>query len=397
VSLAVPTTKGLSDDIIAQLSAELSQSIPLLPKAFTPLLAKVLAAAFILLYKYAGFLFLQMFVAYATDKETTVNGRKIRPLIEYGVQVGVGYPKDALRAELIVDVTVKNQTGELSSGAQLVRNESQFIYTVTAAKALDASTVQVRIRAISSPNGGDGSGALGNLQPGDILEFANPLPNVATRVTVVSQAVTGADAESIDRYRARILDRIQKRPQGGAYADYKLWGEEVPGIVRVYPYAGPPGQVNIYVEADEASSGSPDGIPTGPQLTAVGDAIELNESGLATRRPVSAAKNVLPITRTGFGAQIANLSPDTPTIRSAIKEGIDEYLRTREPFIVGLSSLPRLDRVTQASVAGTVDTIVSANGATISGVTMLLSGLPITAYTLSAGEKSKLTGEPTYV
>jgi hypothetical protein len=155
--------------------------------------------------------------------------------------------------------------------------------------------------------------------------------------------------------------------------------------------------VNIYVEADEASSGSPDGIPTGPQLTAVGDSIELNEAGLATRRPVSAAKNVLPITRQAFDVQIAALSPDTPETRVALKEGIDEHLRTREPYIVGLSSLPRLDRVTQASVAGVVDTIVSDKGATISGVQLLLTGVPKTAYTLLAGEKAKLNGDPTYV
>jgi uncharacterized phage protein gp47/JayE len=397
LSLVVPTTAEISGNIISQLEASLSQTIPLLPKSFARVLAKVLAGVFILLFKYAGFSFLQMFVAYATDKETTVNGRKLRPLVELGRLFGVGDPDPATRAELIVNVSVTNQVGDLPAGSQLVRNSTQYIYVVVAAVPLNAAVVPVRVRATGSPNGGDGSGTLGNLVAGDVIDFANPLPNVATKTTVASQAVTAADAESIDRYRGRILDRVQRRPQGGAYADYQQWGEEVLGIVNVYPYAGPPGQVNIYVEADEASSGSPDGIPTGPQLTAVGDSIELNEAGLATRRPVSAAKNVLPITRQAFDVQIAALSPDTPETRVALKEGIDEHLRTREPYIVGLSSLPRLDRVTQASVAGVVDTIVSDKGATISGVQLLLTGVPKTAYTLLAGEKAKLNGDPTYV
>lgn len=397
LSLVVPTTEELSSNIIGQLEASLSQTIPLLPKSFARVLAKVLAGVFVLLFKYAGFMFLQMFVAYATDKETTVNGRKIRPLVELGRLFGVGDPDPATRAELIVNVPVTNQVGDLPAGSQLVRNSTQFIYVVVAAAPLNAATVPVRIRAISSPNGGDGSGTLGNLVAGDVLEFANPLPNVATKVTVASQAVTAADAESIDRYRGRILDRVQRRPQGGAYADYQQWAEEVLGIVNAYPYAGAPGVVDVYCEADEASSGSPDGIPTAPQLAAVLASINQNEAGLATRRPVSAAPNPLPITRLAFDVQISALSPDTPGTRAAIKEGVDEHLRSREPYIVGLSNLPRLDRITQASVAGIVDSIVSARGATISGVELLLSGVPKPAYTLLAGQKAKLNGDPTYV
>lgn len=155
--------------------------------------------------------------------------------------------------------------------------------------------------------------------------------------------------------------------------------------------------MDIYCEADEASSGSPDGIPTGPQLAAVLASINQNEAGIATRRPVSAAPNPLPISRRGFALRVSALEPDTSEIRAAIKEGADEHLRSREPFIVGLSSLPRVDRVTRAALSGIVDSIASAKGATISGVELLLSGIPTTAYTLSAGEKAKLDGDPTYV
>lgn len=399
VSVAAPTTAELNANIISQLEGSLGEAIPILPKAFLRILAKVLAAVFVLLFKYAGWMCLQLFVAHASDKETTVNGRKIRPLVEWGRLVGVGDPDAATRAELWVTATVLNidPSKSISAGQQVIRSETGFVYLVVAAVAMSASTVQVRIRATYSPNNGDGSGVGGNLQPGDIVEFANTPPGVGTKATVASQAKTAADAETIDRYRGRIQQKMQQRPQGGAYADYRQWGEEVEGIVGVYPYAGAPGVVDIYCEADEASSGSPDGIPTAPQLAEVLDKINLNEAGLATRRPVSAAPNPLPIVRLGFDVRISSLSPDTPATRAAIKDGVDEHLRSREPYIVGLSNLPRLDRVTQASVAGIVDTIAGANGATISGVELLLSGVPKTAYTLLAGQKSKLNGDPTYV
>ncbi len=81
---AVPTTAALRDTIVAQIAGSISQTIPLLPKAFTRVLAAVLAAAIVIVYKYASWQFLQLFVAHATDKETEINGKKIRPLVEWG-------------------------------------------------------------------------------------------------------------------------------------------------------------------------------------------------------------------------------------------------------------------------------------------------------------------------
>lgn len=393
MSLETPTTRDISDQIVGHLAASLSQSIPILPKAFARVLAWVLAGLFVLLYKYAGFIFLQLFVAHASDQETEVNGKKLIPLIEWGVLLGVGRPIASTRAEHMVAVAVTNQVDSLPAGTTLLRSETRILYQTVAAVALDAPTVQLRIKAIGDESGGDGSGAIGNLTNGDVLTFANLPPNVASQVTVVSQVTTGADAETTDAYRARIVRRVQRRPQGGAYADYQAWGEEVEGIVAIYPYAGDPGEVDIYVEASEASSGSPDGIPTAPQLDAVLESIELNEAGLATRRPVNAAPNVLPISRVAFAVTISGLDPETQENKDAITEGLDEYLRSREPFIVGLSSLPREDRITEAAISGIVDTIVNAQGATVTTVSMT----PGPAYTLAPGEKSKLDGTPNFV
>lgn len=399
MSIATPTTAQINNNIISQLEGQLAQTIPILPKAFLRVLAKVLAGVFVLLFKYCGWIALQLFVPYASDKETVILGRRLRPLVEWGRLVGVGDPSPATRAELWVTANVLNvdPSKSISAGQQVIRSETGFVYLVVAPVSMSASTVQVRIRAALSPGNGDGSGSAGNLQPGDIVEFANTPPGVATRATVASQAVTAADAESIDRYRGRIYQRMQQRPQGGAYADYRQWGEEVEGIVGIYPYAGAPGEVDIYVEADEASSGSPDGFPTGPQLTAVGDSIEMSEAGLATRRPVSAAKNVLPITRKALGVRVSGLSPDETATRNAILEGCAEYFLSLQPFIVGLDALPRKDRATQAELSGIIAAIVAARGATISKVELIVDSVALPAYSLSAGQKAKLDGVPEFI
>ena len=398
MSLQTPTTQSLSDTIVSQISSSLSQTIPILPKAVFRVLAKVFAGVFVLLWKYCGFIFLQLFVAYATADETTINGKIVRPLVEWGRLIGIGDPLPASQAQLKVAVAVNTQVGSLPSGAVLVFPGTGVIYQTVAAVPLNAATVSVTIRAISDQSGGDGSGDIGNLQPGDIVEFANVLPNVVGKAVVLAQVVTGADAEAIEAYRARIVTRFQSTPQGGAAADYRSWAEEVAGIINVYPYAGMPGEVNVYVEASVASSGSADGIPTAPQRQAVADAIELDIAGIATRRPVNAAVNVLPITRTGFGLSIFALDVTDPTtVKASIVAGTDEYFRTLEPFIVGLAALPRKDRVTQASVAAVVNDIVSSAGGTVSSVTLLENGSSINARNLVAGEKAKLlTGGVTY-
>ena len=390
MSLETPTTKEISDNIIAQLEATLNQTIPPLPKSFLRVLSKSLAGVFVLLYKYGGFIFLQVFVQTASIKTTVINGRSLSPLVQWGRLVGIGDPVPATNAELLIDITVDNQTGVLPAGTQLLNSGNGVTYLTVAAVNLDLPVVQTTIRAASDQQGGRGAGAIGNLDPGDIVSFANPLPNVARNAVVVSQAITGADAESTEAYRQRIVDRFQKRPQGGAYADYEQWGEEVAGIINVYPYTGDPGEVDLYSEATVESSGDPDGIPTAAQLQAVRDATELDQDGRATRRPANAFVNSFAITRTGFDVVVDGLVvDDLASVQADITAAITEYFLEREPYIIGLAVPPRRDRITQGALIGLVDDIVSAAAGVFNTVTVEESSTPVTIYELGIGEKSK--------
>lgn len=391
MSLSTPTTKEINDNIVAQLEASLNQTVPLLPKAFLRVLAKALAGVFVLLYKYAGFMFLQMFVRTAAYADTEINGVTVNPLREWGDLVGVPDRAPATRAELQVTITVENQAGLLPANSQLVGRDNGVTYITLAAVALDAPTVQATVRAVSDQAGGGGAGAIGNLDPGAVISFANPIGRVGRNATVTAQTVTGADAEAIEAYRQRIIDRFQKRPQGGAYSDYEQWGEEPAGILNVYPYTSDcPGQVDLYVEATAASSGSADGIPTTAQLQEVKDSVEFDNGGLASRRPANALVNAFPITRSGFSVRILGLTvDDQAAVRGQIEAAIAEYFEAREPFILGLSVPPRQDRITRSALSGVVDRIVSAAGGIFSAVVVSREGLDLEVYSLGVGEKAK--------
>lgn len=394
MSLQTPSTKDIGNNIIAQLEATLGQAIPLLPKSFMRVLAKALSGVFILLYKYAGYTSLQQFVRTASIDRTEINGETVSPLLEWGRLVGVGDPLPASRAELLVRINVDNPAGSLPSGSQLVGAGNGVTYITIGPVALDAPTVQVVARAMADQSGGGGGGAIGNLDPGAVVSFANPLSNVSREATVVGQNTTGADGESTAAYRQRVLGRFQRRPQGGAYADYEQWGEAVAGIANVYPYTSlRPGQVDIYVEATVASSGDPGGIPTPAQLQAVLDAVELNSSGIASRRPAGALVNAFPIARAGFDVQVTGLDVADPAqVKADVEAELSEFFRSREPFIPGLSVPPRRDRVTAAEIGGAVSSVVSANAGIFSDAILRRNGAVISAYSLNIGEKAELSG-----
>jgi uncharacterized phage protein gp47/JayE len=396
VSLVTTTTQEVADNIIAQLEVSLNQSIPLLPKSFMRVFAKAFAGVYILLYKYAGFSSLQQFVQTATIDETEVNGQLVSPLKQWGNLVGVGDPTAATNAVLTVDINVTNQVGTLLAGAQMVGQSNNVTYLTLTAVTLDAAVKSVQIQAVSDQSGGGGAGTVGNLENGQIVNFAGTQANIQQSATVTGQVVTGAEAEATEVYRKRVLERFQKPPQGGAPSDYEIWGEEVEGIVNIYPYKSKtcPGQIDVYVEATEASSGSADGFPTGAQLQAVLDSIELDQSGLASRRPMGALANTFSISRTAFNVEVLGLVVDNEAqVKLDIEEAISDYLLEAEPFIPGLSVPPKLDVVQEAAIGGAIVDVVNAAGGLFEDAFLFVASAPavnVPLYILGEGERAKL-------
>lgn len=382
------TTKEISDNLIVQLEATFGSSMP---KSFSRVLAKVLAGVFIILYKYCGFIFLQLFVSTASMRPTEINGKTVTPLIEWGRLIGAGDPFPATQAELVVRVTAEILGTTLPAATQIVSVASGVTYITMQAVTLDATLTDIGVVAVSDQSGRGGAGTIGNLEPGAALSFANPLSGVARGVSVVSQAVTGTDAETDDQYRTRVISRFQLRPQGGAYVDYKLWAESTPGVLQAYPYTSSnPGQVNVYIE----SSTEPDGIPTTAQLAAALESIKYdNSTGLATRRPAGALVNTIAIIRVPFSVEIVGLSVENPvTVKANIEAALNAYFVERSPYLVGLTLPPRLDRITESAVSGIVEDVVSLANGIFTEAKLYKSAVLTPIYTLGIGEKAKLTG-----
>jgi uncharacterized phage protein gp47/JayE len=390
MALDTPTTKEVADSIVNQVVASVSPITTLLPRAFTRFFSKVLAGVFMLIYKYAGWMFLQIFVRTASFEETIVLGQRITPLIEWGRLIGVGDPTPATQTELLLDITVTNQTGSLPAGTQAVSNKNGITYILLSPVTLDAALKQGTFRAASDIDGGTGGGAIGNLDPGDIVSFVNPLANVERDMTVDSVTTTGADAEKEPEYRQRVIDRFQKQPQGGAGVDYEIWGEEVEGVVAIYPYTGNDGFVDVYVEV--STSIDPDGIAPPDILEDVAESITFNE-GSQTRKPINAFLNTFSITRRGFDVVISGLDVSDPaTVEPLIEGAITTYFLERQPFIDGVTPLPRRDRIQVSNIRTIVDSFTTAAGGSFGDVNVFFTGTTEAvdpAYSLQIGEKVK--------
>ncbi len=387
MTLVIPTTAELRDNIVASIEASIAQTVPLLPKSFIRVLSTVLAAVLVVLYKYSSFIFLQIFVAFATLDTTTINGIPVQPLLEWGRLIGVGDRTPATAAELTIELAVTG-SGTLPAGTQFQHAASGVVYVTIAATILGTPTTATNVRASSDPAGNSGLGEIGNRQIGDIVSAVNPIAGVNSDAPVTIIVTTGADAETSASYRQRVIDRFQFRPQGGAYADYQQWSVEVDGIINAYPFTSDlPGEVDVFVE----SGTEVDGIPTAAQLTAVAESIQFDENGLASRRPANAFVNTLPITRRAFDVEVFGLDvDDAAQIQIDIQAGLTQYFLQRENFILGLNLPPRKDRITDIEVSGVISNIVTAAGGLFDSATLETNAAVVTQYSLVEGEKAKL-------
>ena len=240
----------------------------------------------------------------------------------------------------VYDITVTGVIGGVVSRGLTFRTSNNFIYQVLADVTLASTTAIVSVISLTA-------GRESLLTSGQELIATSPIVNVENEAIVSAVTTEPQDAESLDQYRAFVLQAYRTEPQGGSAADYRIWVSDAQGVTRIYPYVGSQaGIINIYVEADTA-----DKIPSQSVLDDVLAVINfdpdttkpLNERG---RRPLSAwVINILPVVTLEVDINITNLSDDSAPVLAAIKSNIETYLETIRPFVAGADD-PNLVRDT---------------------------------------------------
>jgi uncharacterized phage protein gp47/JayE len=185
------------------------------------------------------------------------------------------------------------------------------------------------------------AGAAGNALAGVALTLVAPVAGVQSQAAVAAGGLAaGADPEDDAALLARLMQRIQQPPAGGAAHDYVAWALAVPGVERVWVYPNHVGEGTVGV----AFLGTGGAIPGAPLVAEVQAAID-------AVRPVTAEALVFAPSSTAVALQI-EISPDTAAVRAAIEAELDDFFR-REAEPGATVRLSRLSAAVSAAAGET--------------------------------------------
>lgn len=201
--------------------------------------------------------------------------------------------------------------------ASTVLNADGLEYRTTQDVTLVDGAATVEVEALSAGNaGGKAAGAR--------LTLVSPVAGVNAIATIGAAGITGgADIESFDSWRDRIMLRRARIPRGGAQGDWAEWALEVPGVTRAWedPLGMGPGTIVLRIMADDAEDGP---MPSAQLLDAVFAYIQ-------AQRNVTAHVYVIAPEADPFSPQV-RLTPDNSSTRAAVERALkDLVLRAGEP------------------------------------------------------------------
>ena len=242
-------------------------------------------------------------------------------------------------------VTFAVSSGAVIPSGTLLQALDGVQYQTTADATVTVPTATASVAALVAA-------AAGNRTTGQTLTLTSPIVGVQSSAT--AGALTGgADLESDDDLRARLIDRIQQPPHGGDAHDYVTWALEVPGVTRAwcFPLELGEGTVTVrFVRDDDASL-----IPDAGEVAAV-------QAYIDALRPVTAAVTVVAPTAVPLAFSIA-VAPDTTAVKAAVQAELSDLI-AREAKPGGTISLSHI-RAAISAAAGEDNYTMSAPSADV--------------------------------
>lgn len=355
--ITVPTITELRDQIIADIEGTIGQTVPVLPKAFVRVLAASLAGVLAQLYRFARWIYGQIFPATADDEA----------LLRIGAQYGMG-KRPGVAA--IIDIQIVGTSGTLVPASSIWTGNNGLSYSQTALAQIVDGLATARLTCLVS--GVDGTLAVGNT-----LALATAVSGVdGAGVTAI--VAEGEDEETAEQFRARILQRMAGAPQGGAAPDYIAWAMEVPGIVKAFAFGSGAGTVAVYPLV--ATTGT-SRLPSASKILEAQAYIEN-----PARRPLCATPTVSAMTELLVTITITGISPADATTKEAIRAALADYLYAAYPM-----QYPDEPNPTNVITVAAIWTAIFSAGAAAASVKMSVGTTgEVTSYQLGNGEIAKL-------
>ncbi len=202
----------------------------------------------------------------------------------------------------------------LPAGLVLRRVDGVEYVTTSAGITSGLGSVTVPVRALVA-------GKAGNAASGVAVSLTVPVSQMNSDGVVASSGIgLGADAESDEGLRARLLFRLRNPPHGGAAHDYVAWAREINGVTRVF--VDPVTETNsrttvaVWFLMDDLYA---NGIPQGADVARLKAYIE-------TVRPAGAIVQVAAPTPVSVNVSVA-IAPDTVAVRDQVRTELEDFFR----------------------------------------------------------------------
>lgn len=218
-------------------------------------------------------------------------------------------------AVTIGTVTATGEPGLVIPLGSPLQNYRGWTYQTDASATVGGDgTVEIAITALEA-------GSAGNDHTGR-LSWVSPQAGRNPEVDVVTLG-GGADLESDDALRVRVIDRKANPPHGGRAADYRLWATSVPAIDAAWVFTQyVDDTIRVYVRADGDDE---------PGETASAASIALAEAAIETERPVNAVYEVVSASHEAVDFELT-VGPDSAEVRAAVEAELgDLFWREAEP------------------------------------------------------------------
>lgn len=198
-------------------------------------------------------------------------------------------------------LTVSYTEGATLPVGTIFMSDDQTRYETTAEPEVGSYTVPVQCLD---------AGTIGNREEGQTYTLVSPVTGVDAEA-VGSEMAGGAEAESDESLRERLLYRLRNPLRGGTATDYVAWAKEVPGVTRAwcFPKEQGIGTVVVRFATDELTD---DGVPTLGMVQIVADHI-------AESAPVTAATTVVAPVAKPVNFRIKDLIPDSESVRAQVE------------------------------------------------------------------------------
>lgn len=335
MSFSRPTLTELIERVRADIDARVPGADSRLPLSLLNALAVVFAGAAHGLYGNLDWLSRQLFPDTA----------EVEFLDRWASIWGVAR-KAATFAAGPVDFTGIDGT-DIPAGSTLRRSDGAE-YTSDALVTIAAGVASATVQAVEA-------GAAGNALAGHVLNLVSPIAGIDGAATVAAGGLAGgADTESDESLRDRLLARLRFAPHGGAAGDYERWALEVAGVTRAWAVAAAlgPGTVAVRFMTDDLTI---DGIPDAAKVIEVQAYID----GL---RPITAGVTVSAPLPIALDFTIT-LTPNIAAVQAAVDAALTDLIRREaEP---GAAILVSHIREAISTAAGETDHVLTVPAADV--------------------------------